>query len=85
MTGAMQARPSRQSKDEYGRDEWNEERGCQVGHLVGQKTVGDSRVVINDFTDAPAGVVIEKAEGHLYDFTHGFTAQVGFNSECGQV
>ena len=47
--------------------------------------MGDSRVVINDFTDAPAGVVIEKAEGHLYDFTHGFTAQVGFNSECGQV
>lgn len=42
-------------------------------------------VVINHFTDFPAGIDVEEAEGHMHYAPHRFFPYVGFNPESGKM
>jgi len=52
---------------------------------VRHEGVRDGGVVVNDFTDAAGGVLVEKAKRELEQLFHGDSADVAFDAECHQV
>ena len=58
---------------------------CQIGHLMRQETVRDTRIVVNDFADAAAGSRVKESKWHADDTAYGLFAQVRFHSEGCQM
>ena len=71
-TGMMQTSPSFQSNAKIRMTAVSGTRTepAQVGHLVGQKRVGDTGIIVDDLTNLAAGIEVEESEGHADDLSH---------------
>ena len=76
--------PIERENQDDGRQRYQDGTG-QVGHLVGQKRVGDTGIIVDDLTNLAAGIEVEESEGHADDLSHGFFPQVGFHPERRQM